>query len=569
MNGRGFGIAILLSLSVNADGRFSAQDPSATAPFQPKAGQAVFLVSVRGDCGRAGATAIVNGMEVLLPFSQPAADERQTLDRAIPIRQPSNRAVPDTILWKEAEGELKKKFRMVDSADKADFVLHVCGRYLFDVAPHFQAVGAGRPDQRVAVRALAVTPKSFQQASGSYQQLWSAAWWKYDTAEGPPRGGASVRLLPMRPGSEGKGVVIGGGRRVDGDVSAKEVFKGFVEDVTKGRIRTVKAADGAIASGGANPATPSPPSPAPAPTAPPLSVAQPAAADQSAVEAGETMSIETALVSIPVIVTDPNGKYVPGLSKGDFRVLEDGVEQQVEEFATTEEPFNIVLMIDSSGSTRFKLEEIQNAAIAFVEQARPQDSVMVVSFDSRVWIDSEFTNDRERVRAAIRKTRTGMATRLYDALYLVLTERLRDMGGRKAIVLFSDGVDQGSRISDPDGALERAERQNAFVYTVQYEPSLPTTGFRAKADMEQAKLFMKEAAMRTGGGYYEAAGINDINQAFGLVAGELRQQYLLGYYPTNAKRDGRYRQIKVIVNRPEVKIRAREGYQAVGVRRDK
>jgi VWFA-related protein len=226
-------------------------------------------------------------------------------------------------------------------------------------------------------------------------------------------------------------------------------------------------------------------------------------------------------------------------------------------------------MIDSSGSTRFKLEEIQSAAIAFVDQLRPQDSVMVISFDSRVWVDSEFTNDHERAREAIRKTRTGMATRLYDALYLVLTERLRDVQGRKAIVLFSDGLDQGSRISAPDGAMERAERQNTFIYTLQYEPALPANDFRSKANRDQARLFMKEAASRTGGEFYEASVINDVNRAFGKIAGELRRQYSLGYYPKNARRDGRYHRIQVMVDRPEANVRAREGYQAAGTRKDK
>ncbi|MGE0132627.1 MAG: VWA domain-containing protein [Blastocatellales bacterium] len=565
MNGKRFGVVILLSLSVGANGRFSAQEPAATVTFQPKVGQSVFVVVVKGECGRSGLSAI-NGREYTLPTQQQTDDERQTLDPGRPRRAPRNFTEPDAKVKKEAEGELKKKFRLVDSPDKADFVLHVCSRYLFDVFP---VPPPNASNSRVGVRAMALTPQAFQQAVGVYQRLWSTSWWRFDSAESVPSG-VSVRNIPRSSGIEGgRAIVIRGGTGGPRDVSAKDAVKKFVKYVTKSKAsaelaaRARKDAKPAVAPGG----TTATPTTAGATTTSPAE--KPAETNQPALEAGETVSIETALVSIPVIITDQSGKYVPGLGKSDFRVLEDGVEQQVEEFATTEEPFNIVLMIDSSDSTRFNLEDIQNAAIAFVEQLRPQDSVMVVSFDNRVWVDSEFTNDRERVRAAIRKTRTGVATRLYDALYLVLTERLRDVSGRKAIVLFSDGLDQGSRISDPDGALEKAERQNTFIYTVQYESSLPTSGFRAKADRNHARLFMKEVASRTGGGYYEAAGIDEISRAFSQVAGELRQQYLLGYYPANSRRDGRYRQIKVVVGRPEVNVRAREGYQAAGVRRDK
>src|SRR5262249_16310584 len=327
---------------------------------------------------------------------------------------------------------------------------------------------------------------------GDRKRLWSMSWWRFDTAEAVPRG-VSVKDVPASSGVEGgRAITVIGGYSGPSDVSAKDVVKRFANYMTKGKFAEALASRARTETKPEATSRGAAPAPTTAETATASAADKPVVADQYRVEAGETVSIRTALVSIPVIGADQAGKYVPGLGKSDFRVLEDGVEQKVEEFATTEEPFNIVLMIDSSGSTRFKLEEIQNAAIAFVEQLRPQDSVMVVSFDSRVWVDTEFTNDHDRAREAIRKTRTGTATRLYDALFLVLTERLRDAQGRKAIVLFSDGLDQGSRISDPDGAMERAERQNAFIYTLQYEPSLPANDFRSKANRDQARLFMKE-----------------------------------------------------------------------------
>jgi VWFA-related protein len=165
---------------------------------------------------------------------------------------------------------------------------------------------------------------------------------------------------------------------------------------------------------------------------------------QSQTDESGTIKIDTTLVTIPVSVLDRDGKYVPNLSKRDFQIYEDGVQQEIADFSLVEVPFNVVLLLDTSRSTVFRLEDIQHAAVAFVEQLRPQDRVMVVSFDDKIYIDSEFTSDRARLRRAIYGTRTGGGTKLYDAVDLVITERLNRMDGRKAIVLFTDGVDTTS-----------------------------------------------------------------------------------------------------------------------------
>src|SRR5687767_15911358 len=122
------------------------------------------------------------------------------------------------------------------------------------------------------------------------------------------------------------------------------------------------------------------------------------------VEAGGVIKVETTLVTLPVSVTDRNGRYIPNLRKEDFRLWEDGVEQDVAFFASVDKPFSVVLMIDTSGSTRFRIQDIQDAAIAFVNQLRPDDQVMVVSFDDDVRILTEFTGNRNRLRDAILRT---------------------------------------------------------------------------------------------------------------------------------------------------------------------
>ena len=188
------------------------------------------------------------------------------------------------------------------------------------------------------------------------------------------------------------------------------------------------------------------------------------------VGAGDIIRVNTTLVTIPVSVLDRDGKYIPNLHKEDFRVWDDGVEQEVAYFASTEQPFTVVLIIDTSGSTHFKLEEIQDAAIAFVNQLQPNDRVMVVCFDDKIrFLIEQPTNDREAMRRAILRTRTGGGTRLYDAVDQVINGHLSHIQGRKAIVLFTDGVDTTSRNAGYDDNIRDAEELDALIYPVQFD----------------------------------------------------------------------------------------------------
>src|SRR3982074_2846351 len=187
------------------------------------------------------------------------------------------------------------------------------------------------------------------------------------------------------------------------------------------------------------------------------------------VDAGDVIRVNTTLVTLPVSVTDRDGRYIPNLRKEDFRLWEDGVQQDIAFFASVDKPFSLVLMLDTSGSTRFRLEDIQDAAIAFVNQLRPDDRVMGVSFDDQVRVLTEFTSDRYRLRDAIRQTQTGNGTRLYDAVDLVMNQRLNSVDGRKAIVLFTDGVDTTSRQASYQSNVRDAEELDALIYPVQFD----------------------------------------------------------------------------------------------------
>jgi Ca-activated chloride channel homolog len=315
------------------------------------------------------------------------------------------------------------------------------------------------------------------------------------------------------------------------------------------------------------------------------------------VDAGDIIRVDTTLVTLPVSVTDRNGRYIPNLTKENFRLWDDGVEQQVAFFASVDKPFSLVLMIDTSGSTRFKIEEIQDAAITFVNQLRPDDQVMVVSFDDDVRMLSEFTSDRGRLRDAIRQTRTGNGTRLYDAVDMVINQRLNRVSGRKAVVLFTDGVDTTSRRASYESNIRDSEEVDALMYPVQYDtysdvnsggstwpgtqrPNSPIDilaqilggmgGRRSgrggggmgssRDDYEQASRYLRDLAERTGARQYQADSISNLAYAFANIAEELRRQYSLGFYPKNPPQQGQRRPIQVRVNQPNLAVRARDSY---------
>ena len=189
-------------------------------------------------------------------------------------------------------------------------------------------------------------------------------------------------------------------------------------------------------------------------------------------------------MTIPVSVMDRDGRYIPNLQKEEFRIWEDGVEQEVAFFQSVDKPFSVVLMLDTSPSTQFRLEDIQDAAISFVNQLRPDDKVMVVSFNDDIKILSEFTTDRSKLHRAIQRARTDDGTRLYDAVDMVINQQLSRVQGRKAIVLFTDGVDTTSRRADYQSNIMDAQELDALIYPVQYDTARDMNVRQLSADAQ-------------------------------------------------------------------------------------
>lgn len=192
--------------------------------------------------------------------------------------------------------------------------------------------------------------------------------------------------------------------------------------------------------------------------------------DSTGVEdSGEVISVDTNLVTIPVRILDRKNRFIGGLVKENFSIFEDNVPQEVAYFTNEAQPFTVALVMDMSYSATFKIEEIQNAAIAFIDQLRPDDRVLVISFDEEVHMLCEATNDRKQIYRAIRSTKIATGTSLYEAIDMTMNSRLRSIQGRKAIVLFTDGVDTTSRKSNDLENLHDASELDALIYPIRYD----------------------------------------------------------------------------------------------------
>jgi len=291
----------------------------------------------------------------------------------------------------------------------------------------------------------------------------------------------------------------------------------------------------------------------------------------------DVVRVNTTLVTVPVSVMDRQGRFIPDLNQKQFRLFENGVEQEIAYFDNAEQPFTVALLLDTSDSTKFKLNDIQNAAMAFVAQLRANDRVILAVFDSRVTILSEATSDRRLLNEAIRRVQSGGGTSLYNTVD-VISERLSRVRGRKAVVLFTDGVDTTSVGANYQSTLRVAEQLDALVYAIQYNTfDDANKGAKPPLSMNQSSVQMVTAkgeplsvaytranrylglmAEKTGGRLFYSDTLKHLTEVFTNIAQELRQQYSIGYYPNSQGPE--QRQIKVRVSMPQVAIRARKGY---------
>lgn len=313
-------------------------------------------------------------------------------------------------------------------------------------------------------------------------------------------------------------------------------------------------------------------------------------AQQQAPDESEVIRVETNLVTMPVSVLDREGRFIAGLQQKDFRIFENGVEQKVEYFQSVEQPFTVVLMIDVSPSTAFQIDEIHEGATAFVNQLRPADKVMVIAFDDNVRVLCQPTNNRRVLREAIYQAQFGDGTSLYEAVDQVINRELVNIPGRKAVVLFTDGVDTTSRRANYESTIADVEEVDALFYPIRYNTQrqygggggggrrrqrdddwvgiILGGGIRmgggsagsSREEYERGLRYLETLAQNSGGRKFEADSLYNLEASFAGIAEELRRQYSLGYYPEKVGQNGERRRISVRVMRPNVMVKAKSTY---------
>jgi VWFA-related protein len=295
------------------------------------------------------------------------------------------------------------------------------------------------------------------------------------------------------------------------------------------------------------------------------------------IEENDIVRVSTNLITVPAEVLDRNGRYIGNLQKNDFRVFENGVEQQLAYFAAVEQPFTVALLLDVSGSTQSQLQAIRTAANTFIKRLRPNDRLLLVSFDGKINVLTEAVTLSELRKKKIQLDAVNDGTLLYDTVGFVLNRRLAGIQGRKAIVLMTDGVDSGSKVASLKQNLRDAEESNVVIYTVQYNtlPQLPErlsqiVNLKAREHVRTRMIkeygvgsnYLQFLADKTGGRLYKTESITDLPQAFSAITDELGRQYSLGYYPKGQVQPGEKRDIRVRTRQPNLIVRARESYVA-------
>ncbi|MGE3465745.1 MAG: VWA domain-containing protein [Pyrinomonadaceae bacterium] len=301
----------------------------------------------------------------------------------------------------------------------------------------------------------------------------------------------------------------------------------------------------------------------------------------------EILRVETNLINIPVSVFDRNGLYIRNLRRSDFKIFEDEVEQKLEYFGTTDKPFTVALVIDVSPSTAYRIEEIRESAKAFVDQLKAQDSVIVIDFDHSVNVRTEPTRDRSKIYKAIDKAKFGNGTSLYNAVDEAIRKQFSKIEGRKAVVLFTDGVDTTSRKNSYESTLNYAEETDALIFPIYYNTLLDMRlgGINSGGiggggilgtifggggggippgtaeEYARGRTYLEDLADATGGRVFRPESTpGGLTTAFEGIAEELRRQYNLGYIPEKVGKPGQRKEIRVRVYRPNLILHTRDSY---------
>lgn len=300
----------------------------------------------------------------------------------------------------------------------------------------------------------------------------------------------------------------------------------------------------------------------------------------------DVISVNTTEILLPVTVRDNTGKLIPNLTRSDFRVFEDGIEQPLSDLSLRQAPVDVALIVDASSSVADNLDDFRHAAEGFASYLSEEDRLCLIQFDDKVTLLQDWTRSMVQLRRALRRIAPGMFTRFHDAMLLAARDQSPRADARHAIIVLTDGIDSG-RGSSFEAALRAALQSQTTVYVISN-----TEIERAQKKQElEALLWASDSAVRfnklkiedlrmglealdasernlesltsaTGGRVYKPSRFTDLEKTYAELAEELRRQYTLYYSPLNTNRDGKFRRVRVHTTTPSHHVSARIGYYA-------
>ncbi|HXD30447.1 MAG TPA: VWA domain-containing protein [Pyrinomonadaceae bacterium] len=325
--------------------------------------------------------------------------------------------------------------------------------------------------------------------------------------------------------------------------------------------------------------------PLPTPPPPPILKQTPKPQVQE-VDPNDIVKVDTAEVLLPVTVRDRNGRLVEGLTRKDFRVFEEDIEQPLSELSLRQVSVDVVLMVDTSSSVASNLDDFRSAADGFARALDVQDRVSLIQFDDRVQLLQDWTTSRVQFRRSLLRVAPGMFTRFNDAIVLTASEQFQRSSARRAIIILTDGIDSG-RGASFEAALKAALGAQAAIYVISNieiergEKRAQLTTLLAGTDsavrfnqlriddlrlgleaLEASETKLTDLTKATGGRLYKPRSFNDLADTYAEVASELRHQYAVYYSPLDRTRDGRFRRVRVETTSSEHLVSARAGYFA-------
>ncbi len=307
------------------------------------------------------------------------------------------------------------------------------------------------------------------------------------------------------------------------------------------------------------------------------------------VSPGDVVSVDTTEVMFPVTVRDSSGRLINDLTRNDFRVFEDGAMQPLSDLALRQVPVDVVLMVDASSSVANNLDDFRRAAQGFAAKLESDDRISLIKFDDRIELLQDWTKSRFQLQRALNRIEPGMFTRFNDALLLCSREQFGSdtTKSRRAVIVLSDGIDNGQGTTTLEAALQSLLKAQVVVYIVS-NTEISRAAKRAELDsllngsessirfnqvtidrlrlglkvLDQSEENLAQLAQATGGRLYKPQTFDALESTYAEVADELRHQYALYFTPLNKTRDGSFRRVRVETTNPAYRPQTRVGYFA-------